>query len=143
MKILKLLLGLLFLTTIACKEEKPKVNLNKASKKVQHYICDNKCENSGGEMAGNCPTCSKPYTHNVAYHANDLLKSGPIKVESNATQPAGPVVPKTTNTPSPARNALGVYHYTCPNGCNGGAGKADNCKACGETLAHNTAYHNN
>jgi hypothetical protein len=143
MKLFKIIIGLALLSIVACNNEKPKkASTNKKEiTKVQHYICDKKCENSGGEVAGNCPTCKTPYTHNVAYHANDLLKTGPIKVQSNATQPTS-----TNNNapkpPSPAQNLAGVYHYTCTNGCNGGAGSAASCKTCGEALAHNTAYHN-
>ncbi|MCC6725658.1 MAG: hypothetical protein IT258_14210 [Saprospiraceae bacterium] len=41
----------------------------------------------------------------------------------------------------PAQNAAGVWHYTCPKGCAGGAGSATACAKCGTTLAHNQAYH--
>lgn len=144
MKFFKFFLLCLTILAISCKDEQPKkVNSKTASKKVQHYICENNCENSGGEQAGNCPVCKNPYLHNVAYHADDLLKSGPINVQSNATQPSAPI--STTNAnraPEPAQNANGVYHYTCTNGCAGGGATTTNCKACGETLAHNTAYHN-
>ena len=50
------------------------------------------------------------------------------------------VTPPTT--PEPAQNAAGVWHYTCPNGCDGGAGSAQPCAKCGATLAHNSEYHN-
>ena len=46
-------------------------------------------------------------------------------------------------TTEPAQNAEGVWHYTCSNGCAGGAGAAGPCATCGGTLAHNTAYHSN
>jgi hypothetical protein len=143
MKLLKLLLVISFLFTIACKDEKQKNNVNSSAKteKVQHYICENNCENSGSEQAGNCPNCNTPYTHNVAYHKDDLLKSGPIKVQSNATQPTT-AVPNTPSAPAPSQNSAGVYHYTCENGCVGGSGAAGNCATCGEPLAHNAAYHN-
>ena len=130
------------LTFSSCKEEKPKtiIDQNKVTQNVKHYICNNNCENSGSDVAGNCPDCQTPYTHNVAYHSNDLLKSGPLKVESNATQsvPAN----NNVNAPAPAQNSAGVYHYTCGNGCNGGSGSVTNCTSCGEPLAHNQAYHN-
>lgn len=144
MKLLKFLILLTAILTISCKEDKPKVvNSKNTAKKVQHYICENNCENSGGDTEGNCPVCKNPYLHNQAFHADDLLKSGPINVQSNATQPSAPISTTTTNrAPEPAQNANGVYHYTCTNGCAGGAGTTTNCKACGETLAHNTAYHN-
>lgn len=59
--------------------------------------------------------------------------------------PANPAAPNITPPPTaePAQNAAGVWHYTCGNGCAGGAGKAGNCATCGGTLAHNQAYHNN
>jgi hypothetical protein len=41
----------------------------------------------------------------------------------------------------PPQNALGVWHYTCSQGCAGGAGTATNCATCGGLLAHNTSYH--
>jgi len=136
-----LLLFIFVISLSACKKEKSKAVVDQNKNKVIHYICDNKCENSGSDVAGNCPTCKNPYTHNTAFHANDLLKSGPLKVESNATQPTKPIgtAPKQ---PSPVRNTAGVYHYTCSNGCNGGSGSAAKCASCGETLAHNQAYHN-
>ena len=145
MKIFKIIIGLALLSIVSCTNEKPKKTTPSKNDlaKVQHYICDNKCEKSGGEVAGNCPTCKTPYTHNTAFHANDLLKTGPIKVQSNATQPTA-ITPNsnTPKPPSPAQNLAGVYHYTCTNGCNGGAGSSAKCKSCGEALAHNVAYHN-
>lgn len=41
----------------------------------------------------------------------------------------------------PPQNAMGVWHYTCSQGCAGGAGTATNCTTCGGLLAHNTGYH--
>ncbi len=69
-----------------------------------------------------------------------------------ATTPAAPVSPApVTNTPppppppappkEPAKNAKGVWHYTCSKGCKGGAGAVGPCEKCGATLAHNAAYH--
>lgn len=46
------------------------------------------------------------------------------------------------NTPEPAQNTAGVWHYTCSNGCAGGGGSATACATCGSTLVHNTEYHN-
>ena len=141
MKTLKIFLLLIFVISISCKEEKPKTTIknSKQTAKVQHYICVNKCENSGGSVAGTCPTCNTPYIHNQAFHNDDFLKNGPLNVPNN-TQ----TVNQNTNTtaPSPAQNALGVFHYTCSNGCVGGAGEASNCKTCGNVLTHNQAYHN-
>lgn len=143
MKFLKFTVIFIAIFTISCKNDKAKVvNSKNTAEKVQHYICESNCENSGGDAAGNCPVCKNPYLHNTAYHANDLLKGGPIKVESNATNPTQKTPPAKTNTPTPARNANGVYHYTCSNGCVGGSGAIENCKSCGTELAHNQLYHN-
>ena len=49
--------------------------------------------------------------------------------------------PPPATTPEPAQNAEGVWHYTCPNGCEGGAGALGACPKCGAQLAHNQAYH--
>lgn len=46
-----------------------------------------------------------------------------------------------TQSPEPAQNAAGVWHYTCPKGCEGGGGSAVACAKCGTTLVHNAAYH--
>lgn len=141
MKTLKIIVLLVVAIIISCNEKKAEtVKKSNSTTSVKHYICKNKCENSGGPVAGNCPVCKDPYIHNQAFHDKDFLKSGPLNVpESTGAQNT-----KTNNTqPSPARNAAGVFHYTCTNGCYGGAGSAVTCKVCGETLVHNTAYHNN
>ncbi len=125
--------------TVSCKEEKPKTqpSKNKITATVKHYICMNKCENSGGPVAGICSTCNTPYTHNPAFHNDEFLKNGPLNVPKVNLG----VNPKS-NTPPPAQNALGVFHYTCPNGCNGGSGSASKCTSCGAGLVHNQTYHN-
>ena len=67
-------------------------------------------------------------------------------VERVVVPPPGatpPPAPATPATPEPPQNAEGVWHYTCSNGCAGGAGSAIACANCGTTLAHNTAYHAN
>lgn len=129
------LICVLFIGFTSCESEKKNVRKTTAKKEIQHYYCANKCEGSGGDVAGVCPTCSTPYTHNQAWHDKDMFLNGPLKVQSNAPQ-----APKT-RAEEPARNALGVWHYTCPEGCSGGAGKAVACKSCGTTLAHNALYH--
>lgn len=58
----------------------------------------------------------------------------------NSIQPIVP--PSTPPAAEPAQNTAGVWHYTCPKGCEGGAGTQTACAVCGETLAHNAAYHN-
>jgi len=99
---------------------------------VQHYICPNNCQGSGGPEQGNCPVCGTAYLHNQAFHANDAQNQVPPT--------PNPVTP--TPTAEPAQNAAGVWHYTCAKGCPGGAGAATACATCGGTLAHNAAYHN-
>lgn len=125
----------LFIGFTSCNSEKKNTTKVSTKKEIQHYICDNKCEGSGGDVQGVCPTCAKPYTHNQAFHDKDMFLNGPLNVESNAPKSATPAAPE------PARNALGVWHYTCPNGCSGGAGTAVDCNSCGTALAHNTLYH--
>lgn len=88
---------------------------------VWHYTCSKGCAGGGG-AAGACSTCGNALAHNQAYH-------------SNANNPT------TTPAPEPSQNAAGVWHYTCANGCAGGGGSAVACGSCGNTLAHNSAYH--
>jgi hypothetical protein len=101
---------------------------------VQHYICPNNCQGSGGEAQGNCPVCGTAYLHNQAFHANDA--------QNQVTPPPTPTPNPATPTAEPAQNAAGVWHYTCAKGCAGGAGTATACSSCGGMLAHNAAYHN-
>lgn len=138
MKTLKIMLFFVLAISFSCKEEKPKPVLQHNTASVKHYICANKCENSGSDVAGACPVCKNPYVHNDAFHAQDLLKNGPLNVPTNIQAPAA----NTPAAPSPAQNAKGVYHYTCDKGCYGGSGTATNCTNCGAQLAHNQAYHN-
>lgn len=108
----------------------PAVNSN-----VPHYKCPNNCEGGVGAAAGPCPVCGTQLAHNQAYHN-----------QTNATNPPPTVTPppnvQQQQQPAPAQNAAGVYHYTCSNGCAGGAGSATACASCGATLVHNQAYHN-
>jgi ribosomal protein S27E len=73
--------------------------------------------------------------------------AGSDSAVQNAT-PAAPAADVTAPTPAvtppnqePAQNAAGIWHYTCPKGCEGGAGMAIACAKCGTTLAHNQGYH--
>ena len=80
---------------------------------------------------------------------NDPKRPEPILEQNNteSTTTEGttitPTTPPTPPNPSPAQNAQGVWHYTCPNGHEGGAASATTCADCGATLVHNKAYHNN
>ncbi len=107
---------------------------------VQHYICPNNCAGSGGPSAGTCPVCGSAYEHNQAYHNTP----GQANTPATTITPGGdPTAPGAITPPaSPAQNAAGVYHYTCSNGCAGGAASAVACSTCGEVLVHNAAYHN-
>jgi hypothetical protein len=129
----------LFVLT-SCKDGPQQTQIEEQSATaVPHYICANNCENSNSSTAGVCKTCNEPLSHNEAFHAQDFLKNGPLNVpkyESGRNQ-------STTNqTPTPAQNSQGIFHYTCPNGCTGGAGSAGKCNVCGNDLEHNQAYHN-
>lgn len=142
---IKNILVILFISTLSfsCKSDKKeqqKETTNEVA--VKHYYCVNNCEGSGGDEAGNCSVCNTPYTHNQAFHKGEFLQNGPLKIESNTPLPNTTPAP-TTNQIEPTQNALGVYHYTCTNGCAGGAGSAVNCVSCGTLLEHNSVYHNN
>jgi len=85
---------------------------------------------------------------NSARQAPINTQTAPAAPASNvttaATTPATTTTPVTPPTPAePPQNADGVWHYTCSNGCAGGAGSATACAGCGNTLAHNAAYHGN
>lgn len=95
---------------------------------VYHYTCPNGCAGGAGSEQP-CATCGTTLVHNQAYHA-----------KTNTTTPNTPT-PPTTPQESAATNAAGVFHYTCPNGCAGGAAQAQACATCGTMLAHNQAYH--
>lgn len=119
---------------------------------LPHYYCPNNCEGSGGDSQANCPTCGTAYVHNQAFHnqtptAPATTITSPTVVGGDggfATPITTPVTTtSTTPPPSPAQNANGVYHYTCPAGCAGGAAGAGSCSGCGGALAHNQEYHNN
>ncbi len=65
----------------------------------------------------------------------------PLQVFDAPTQQNATTANSTT--PTARQNAGSLYHYTCSNGCAGGAGVAGNCSTCGNPLAHNQAFHNN
>ena len=105
---------------------------------VHHYLCPNGC--GGGPSAGTCPTCGTAYTHNQAWH-NQTNNTTIPSTQTNTTT-TNPTATATPTPPTePAQNAAGVWHYTCNNGCAGGAGSAVACATCGQTLVHNTLYH--
>ncbi len=107
---------------------------------VYHYICPNNC--GGGDAAGNCPVCGTAYTHNQAFHNQANAGTTTTPANPNITTSGSPTPANTpTPSPEPPQNASGVWHYTCSNGCTGGAGSATACATCGSTLVHNTLYH--
>ncbi len=77
--------------------------------------------------------------------SNDKTPQRPGQVIPPTNQP----MPATNNNPAAdippaqATNALGVFHYICPNGDPGGSGSAGACATCGATLVHNQAFHDN
>ncbi len=102
---------------------------------VWHYTCSNGCAGGAGAK-GNCATCGGALAHNAAYHPQN--QTNPTATPTQVTPPVTPVTPPKVE---PAQNAAGVWHYTCSNGCAGGAGAKSNCGTCGGALAHNAAYH--
>jgi hypothetical protein len=110
---------------------------------VKHYICPNNCANSGGDVAGTCPTCGTTYLHNDAFHnqASTTPAQPSVTAPQNVTAPAAPNITMPQSN-DPAQNAAGVWHYTCTKGCAGGSGGMGKCAKCGGDLAHNAAYHN-
>ncbi len=113
---------------------------------VWHYTCPNGHEGGAGEGVP-CATCGTTLVHNSVYHETG---DGAVDPAAAAATPAvtDATIPPVTNAADPAattaeppQNAAGVWHYTCSNGCAGGAGSAVACATCGNTLAHNQAYH--
>ena len=72
---------------------------------------------------------------------------GSPNAENSGDDAANTPTQTTTDVNAPndkgeaARNSIGVWHYTCPNGCADGAGNAIPCPKCGTTLVHNSVYH--
>ena len=110
---------------------------------VWHYTCTNGCAGGAGS-ATPCATCGNTLVHNTTYH-NTPAATTPIGATTagaaGATGLPTTITPPVQQTPEPAQNASGVWHYTCSNGCAGGAGSAIACATCGSTLVHNQGYH--
>lgn len=109
---------------------------------VQHYICMKNCKGSGSDKEGTCPVCGQPYTHNADFHAQADPASTPATqpvVTPVQTAPGQYTVPAGGS--EPAQNVKGVWHFTCPKGCAGGAGAKGKCPKCSTELAHNQEYH--
>ncbi len=129
---------------------------------VWHYTCPNGCAGGAGS-ATPCANCGTTLVHNTEYHNNSgstpnvttstinpatgtptpgitLGNGSSIQPVNSSGVPGAPPAPKP-KAPEPAQNASGVWHYTCPSGCDGGAGSAVACANCGTTLTHNQLYH--
>ena len=135
----QLVVFIIFLAITSCVERgKPVKKESEATKTntktVSHYTCPN--GHKGSDNQGKCPTCGSVYLHNQAYHGAPALN-----LPQNAIQDPFQKNSNATNTPSPARNAFGDFHYTCPKGHSGGSGTATNCTTCNTKLAHNQLYH--
>lgn len=117
---------------------------------VWHYTCENGCAGGAGSAVP-CATCGTTLKHNQAYHSNNATANttpatttaSPMSVPTTSSQGNVNITPSNLPKPTePAQNAAGVWHYTCENGCSGGAGSAIACASCGSKLKHNQAYHN-
>lgn len=118
------------------------LNSNNAGGDVQHYICPNDCEGSGGPSQGTCPVCGTQYVHNSAYHQQgNQNQQNQINVEGQDQLKDLQRQQQQQRENAPAQKN-GEYHYVCSEGCSGGAGSAGTCSQCGASLEHNAAYHN-
>lgn len=126
---------------------------------VWHYTCPQGCAGGGGSAVP-CGVCGTTLAHNQLYHSGGATPQPAITTSAGSTagqpitvgggttiNPLGgapaPAAPAAAPaTPEPAQNAAGVWHYTCSAGCAGGAGSAIACATCGNTLVHNSTYHN-
>lgn len=120
---------------------------------VWHYTCPKGCE-GGGAKGANCKACGAALGHNQAYHANNGQQAqpnivtnnsggagSPIQINPGQGQGTTPIMQPPSGLKEPAQNAAGVWHFTCPKGCAGGAGAKGPCAGCGGELAHNQGYH--
>lgn len=140
-KTLILLVLSAFILLTACKDKTKELPTKKATPKpvsfeppqnadgVWHYVCSKRCAGGSGAI-GQCAKCGANLVHNTLYHGSSQPQT-PTSGAPFATPPAT----------APGRNAAGVWHYTCANGCSGGSGTRGDCTVCGSTLAHNQAYH--
>lgn len=86
------------------------------------------------------PSCKEQSKTDAPAESTEATAAPPAAAP--AIDPAATMPPPTAPpTAEPAQNAKGVWHYTCPKGCEGGAGAQGACAKCGTALAHNAAYH--
>ena len=107
-----------------------------------HYKCNTAGCTGGGDGQGKCPVCGADLVHNQAFHNQGAGATGNTPTDPITVTPSTGSNTVMPNPPS-AQNAQGVFHYTCPKGCEGGAASAGNCAKCGGALVHNQAFHNN
>jgi len=106
-----------------------------SSPSTLHYYCATHPD-KGGSDQGTCSECGLALVHNQAFHNTPSAPGSP------AVPGAPTTIPATPAAPAAATNAAGVYHYSCSNGCAGGAAAQANCTTCGNPLVHNAAFHN-
>lgn len=87
-------------------------------------------------LIGFLSSCADKPNRPASVLTQSQIDAANARAASEATNPAA-----NTPLPEPPQNADGVWHYTCSNGCAGGAGSAAPCAVCGTTLVHNQAYH--
>jgi hypothetical protein len=83
----------------------------------------------------------------IAFSSCQSSESKKVMEEARETLPQTSETSTPDNTISPVianpGNNSDVPHYKCPDNCSGGGGpSAGTCSACGKTLVHNAAYHN-
>ncbi len=111
-----------------------------------HYTCPKGCTGGAGSAVA-CTQCGTTLTHSQAYHgtptATTTTTSSSPTISANPAEGVNPppITMPNAGKSEPPQNAAGVWHYTCPSGCSGGAGSATPCATCSKTLVHNTAYH--
>lgn len=99
--------------------------------------CASEPENKAGDQGSN-PAIQSNTQSSQPTQSESMI--GDVNFQ-NGNQTAQPTTPPRPQ--EPPQNADGVWHYTCPNGCEGGAGSATECSKCGTRLKHNVAYHSN
>lgn len=73
----------------------------------------------------------------------EVIKAPLETLKAEDLDPSATTTTQTSTAVEAPQNAMGVWHYTCSQGCAGGSGTATNCTNCGGLLAHNAGYHSN
>ena len=106
---------------------------------ISFYACNDNDDARKQEARESLEVSDSPTLPNAA---TPNPAGGAIHRVPNSPSPTNATTPDAA-TPKASQNAGRVWHYTCSNGCAGGAGSAVNCESCGSLLAHNQAYHAN